>query len=203
MAKLRAKVSLSEKVLIEIQRRAARKRSLASGANRGDWLYAGAVRFYGSWGNAVEAAGYCYGDAKRAALTRDDVLRRIRRASDAGEPLRLDQHPVVVPSARRHFGTWKAAVEAAGCQLPTRYKWPADRVLAQLRDDRRRGLSLGSLAVIARNEPLYGAARRRFGSWAAAVAASMAGADAPLRASQRGGQQKARRSARNRAAEIA
>lgn len=47
-------------VVREIRLRAKRGHPINSGANRGDWLYAAACRFYGSWGNAVEAAGFDY-----------------------------------------------------------------------------------------------------------------------------------------------
>lgn len=79
--------SPDEAVLVEIRRRAEAGRALSSGANRGDWLYAAAVRFFGSWGAAVEQAGFDYGQSKLAALTADQVLDRIRRlAADDAPP---------------------------------------------------------------------------------------------------------------------
>ena len=58
-----------EEALVEIRRRTAAGKSLSSGANRGDWLYAAAVRLFGSWGAAIERAGFNYGDEKQAALS--------------------------------------------------------------------------------------------------------------------------------------
>ncbi len=174
-------------VVIEIRGRERQGLSLASGANRGDWLYAAAVRFFGSWGRAVEAAGFAYGGVKQANLAADDVLLRIRRLADAGEPLRAGEHSLESSAARRHFGSWQAAVEAAGCELPSPLKWTAHDVVEQIREDLRRGLPLGSLAVIARNQPLYGAARRRFGSWAAALAAAAPSRPCPRRGRPRRG----------------
>lgn len=161
----------SEVVLAELRNRAARGRSLASGANRGDWLYAAAVRLFGSWGEAVAAAGFDYEQVREVALSADEVLRRIRHAAEQGKKLRARDFTIEAAGARRHFGTWGAAVDAAGCELPSLRKWTPEKVVTQLREDQRRGLPLGSLAVIRRNEPLYGAARRCFGSWAAAIAA--------------------------------
>ena len=71
---------LRREVLREIQRRAKAGRPLNSGANRGDWLYAASVRFFGSWGGAVEAAGIRYASVKRVALDREELLARIRSA---------------------------------------------------------------------------------------------------------------------------
>src|SRR5436853_581762 len=45
-------------VVAEIRRRRKVGHRLISGANRGNWLYAAAVRRFGSWGAAVDAAGY-------------------------------------------------------------------------------------------------------------------------------------------------
>jgi hypothetical protein len=172
--KEKKRVSLSsDDVIAELRSRASQGRSLASGANRGDWLYAAAIRFFHSWGAAVETAGFAYGDVKLTALSAADVLARIRRAAEAGEPLRAGANTILAAGARRHFGSWSAAVEAAGCKLPSPFKWTADNVIERIRADRRRGLSITSSAVIERNQALYGAARRRFGSWAAALAAAI------------------------------
>jgi hypothetical protein len=170
-----------EAVLAELRQRAAAGRSLASGANHGDWLYAAAVRFFGCWGAAVEAAGFHYGDFREADLSADDALRRIRRAAEAGLPLRSGNFPLEASAARRHFGSWEAAVEAAGCALPSRCKWTADDVLARIREDLTRGLSLGTMAVLARDPHLYSAARRRFGNWAAALAVAAPSVPPPRR----------------------
>src|SRR5262249_32240889 len=49
--------------------------------------------------------------------------------------------------------------------------WTKERVSKQIRKDIRRGLPVTSVAVIRRNQPLYGAGRREFGSWRAALKA--------------------------------
>src|SRR5258708_28431980 len=85
---------LRKEVLQTIKRRARAGQALNSGANRGDWLYAAAVRFFGSWGNAVEAAGFRYASVKRAALDRDELLVRIRSAAAEG-PLNASKHPLL------------------------------------------------------------------------------------------------------------
>ncbi len=164
-----------EEALVEIRRRAAVGKSLSSGANRGDWLYAAAVRFFGSWGAAIEQAGFNYGDEKQAALSADEVLDRIRKlAVTGGKALRAGDHPIVASGARRHFGGWKAAFEAAGCSPPETLTWTKDAVIAAIRDDVAKGLPVNSARIMRRNANLYVAGRRRFGSWAAALTAASA-----------------------------
>jgi hypothetical protein len=158
-------------VLDEIRRRANTGHPLNSGANRGDWLYAGAVRFFGSWGKAVEAAGIRYQSVKQAGLSRAELLVRIRKAAAAG-PLIAGEHQFLQSNARRLCGSWKRAVAVAGCELPSYRKiWSQARVIEAIKDDLDRGLPVTSLAVIRRNQPLYGAARREFGSWRKALKA--------------------------------
>ncbi|MFH0899006.1 MAG: hypothetical protein V2A73_00095 [Pseudomonadota bacterium] len=48
---------------------------LNSGANRGDWLYTAAVYHYGSWGEAVKAAGFSYTKIRIRPLTAREVIR--------------------------------------------------------------------------------------------------------------------------------
>ncbi len=57
----------------EIRRRARAGKPLNSGANRGDWLHAAAINYHGSWGAAVEAAGFRYEDIKIRPFTADEV----------------------------------------------------------------------------------------------------------------------------------
>lgn len=163
----------AQAVLDELRRRAAAGHPLNSGANRGDWLYAAAITFFGSWGAAVTAAGFDYGAEKQAALSAEDVLKRIRRlATTAGETLRAGNHPLVAAGARRHFGGWKAAFDAAGCTPPEYRTWTSAAVVAAIREDVANGLPVNSVAMVRRNGKLYVAGRRRFGSWAAALAAA-------------------------------
>ena len=75
-------------VLEEIDRRASLGHPLNSGANRGDWLYAAAVRFFGSWGAAVEAAGRSYSKVRLRDFSPEDVLNRICDLAAAAQPLR-------------------------------------------------------------------------------------------------------------------
>lgn len=155
-------------VLDEIRRRAHAGHPLNSGANRGDWLYAGTCRFFGSWGAAVEAASVNYESVKQADLSREELLARIRDAAEEG-PLVAGDHTLLASNARRLCGSWKRAVKMAGCELPR--LWSQERVIEMIKTDIENGLPVNTLAVLARNEPLYGAGRRESGSWQKALRA--------------------------------
>ena len=76
-----------ERVIEELQRRAAEGRSLRSGDNRGDWLFAAAFNRFGSWRAAVEAAGFDYDQIVFRPMTAEDVLDQLRAHADDGDPL--------------------------------------------------------------------------------------------------------------------
>jgi len=162
----------SKSVVKELQRRARKGCSLKSGDNRGDWLYASALKYCGSWRAAVEAAGFDYEEVAWRPLTPEKVIARIRELVDANDPLVAADHKGLVAPALRHFGSWKAAVEAAGCTIPDRRKWTPEKVIETIRSEMDQGFSMGGGNVNTRNPNLYAAARRRFGSWDAAVEAA-------------------------------
>src|SRR5690606_20583841 len=107
------------------------------------------------------------------ALSADEVLDRIRKLADTeGTALRAGEHPIVAAGARRHFGGWKAAFEAAGCAAPQHLTWTREAVIAAIRDDAATGLPVNSARIMPSNANLYVAGRRRFGTWAAALSAA-------------------------------
>ena len=165
----------AEDVIAELQQRAAQSRSLGSGENRGDWLYAAAVKRFGSWGAAVEAAGFDYAAIKPRPVTADEVLARLRDIAAVGESLWGKDHPDLAYLAQRHFGNWTAALGAAGLAAPSKVRWTPERVIERIRADKNAGLSLRSSAVISRDPNLYAAARRRFGSWKGALVIAFPG----------------------------
>ncbi len=163
----------AQAVLDELHRRAAAGHPLNSGANRGDWLYAAAVRFFGSWSAAVDAAGFDPDAVRQAGLSSDETLRRIRRLAEAeGDGLRSRNHSLVASGAMRHFGGWEAALAAAGCKPRERFKWTPVTVIAAIQAEVANGLPVNSVAVARRYGALYLAGRRRFGTWAEALTAA-------------------------------
>lgn len=169
--------SSNSKVTKEIQRRFRSGHPLSSGANRGDWLYAAAVRAFGSWKDAVEAAGFDYAEVKQRALTETELLATLRELLATGEPILAKDHPRLRGAARRHFGSWREAVAKAGGEGAS--KWTRGAVIAAIERDLEKGLAVTSNAVRRRNENLYMAGRRRFGSWNEAVTAAAPGRGRP------------------------
>ncbi|MBX3245905.1 MAG: hypothetical protein KF901_01845 [Myxococcales bacterium] len=159
-----------ELVIEEIRRRAAAGHSLKSGSNRGDWLYAAAVREFRSWGRAIDAAGLAYREIKGRPLSKIEVRRRLRELIQTGEPVLAKDHPKLREAAVRHFGSWKEALAALGHRQGTR--WTKHAVVAAIREHLAKELAVTSNEMRRRDENLYMAGRRQFGSWAAAVKAA-------------------------------
>lgn len=158
-----------QRVIAELKRLAEAGESLNSAANRGGWLYAGAVVAFGSWGAAVQAAGFDYESIAIRPLSAAQVVTRIQGMVESGAPVTANsQDPRLRSAALRHFGSWSAAVLAAG-GLPGPKKWTPARVIEAIRADVAAGLAVNAVAVTGRNWPLYQAGRRRFGSWGGAL----------------------------------
>jgi hypothetical protein len=133
-----------------------------------------AKRHFGSWREAVKAAGLesrlpIVADVKQ--WTRDLVIEEIQAiASRAGLSQAWREHPQLYEVAFRIFGTWNEALMAAGFK-PTRRRWTNDAVLDAIRARHAAGLSLSSF-IMKDDPPLAGAALRLFGSWRQALKAS-------------------------------
>jgi hypothetical protein len=84
-------------------------------------------RYYGSWGNAVRAAGIDYDkileagkERRRNKLTKwtkETVLEEIKRAQSKQLLSTYRERLALYSAARREFGSWKQALEAAGYRL--------------------------------------------------------------------------------------
>ena len=159
----------AEMVVEELQRRRAEGNSLKSGDNRGDWLYASAINRFGSWGAAVEAAGYEYEEVRGRPMTGQEVIVELRKLAAEGDQLVGRDHPQLHRPAIKLFGSWLSAIKAAGVEVPDRRKWPPERVIELIRQDITAGCPMGGQAVINRNRKLYAAAKRQFGSWRTAL----------------------------------
>lgn len=93
-------------------------------------LTSAAIRYFGSWRAAVEAAGINYTPVaevgrkrrseKMTKWSRESILEEIRRLHEQGEDLASSvvrrKHLALYATARRkeHFGSWSEAVTAAG-----------------------------------------------------------------------------------------
>jgi len=161
-------------------------------------LLGAAVRHFSGWRQAIEAAGIRYDkilrssarrrSAKISKWSKEAIIKEIRRLNAAGEDLSYaavkNKHLALLTAASlpRYFGSWRAAVEAAGIsylnikkkgrtQLVQKRAWYRDLVLEQIGYLRKTGFDL-SEANARRNFPaLLSCAEEVFGSWAKAVAA--------------------------------
>ncbi|MDT7897746.1 MAG: hypothetical protein RRB24_10605 [Armatimonadota bacterium] len=128
--------------------------------------------------------------AKRQRWSRERIVQEIRRLHAQGIPLNMASVRRVFPSlvatacSRRYFGSWKAAIEAAGFDYDkvVRIKrWTPEEVLAEIRALYRQGADLRPSAVAKHHQTLLVAARKRFGTWAKAVKAAGIDYEAYLR----------------------
>lgn len=150
-------------------------------------LYMGAVRLFGSWRKAIEAAGLDY-DATRIKSkypTPESVAHEIRRRHELGVSVKTSdiQHgeqrdTALYSQGDKFFRSWKKAIKAAGLRyrdaVPSRRKYSTrESVISEIRQRQRAGLSIRASDVKTgphRNVTLWLSARRLFsGSWALAV----------------------------------
>lgn len=153
---------------------------LSLGGERGieSPLYQAASRIFGTWRNAVMAAGI----APHRALMHEQwsaskILAAIRTLCRRSRPLRQAElkkkYGPLVRAARRIFGSWSVAVAAAGVdpyKLRRFPPWTRQRIVEAILIRALRNEPLGSRTVDPRS--LADAGTRVFGSWGAALAAS-------------------------------
>lgn len=136
-------------------------------------LTSAACRRFGAWSKAMAAAGLAARHYRR--WSRDRVLEQLRllneqRAFDVST--RLPDRGLM-RAADIHFGGWRPALRVAGVLAPDenwRHKrsWSRQRVIQAIQDLHVQGLPLSSK----KHSLLAGIARKRFGSWGAAVMAA-------------------------------
>lgn len=137
-------------------------------------LLQASVARWGTWGRALQAAGVDPGAARVHRLWTDAAItaatRKPGRVAGYREIRALDSG--LLDAALRHFGSWRAAVEAAGLDYPGRNrprKWPRERVLEEIRKRSRKGLSIRNTEIQKECRGLGAAGEREFGTWPRAV----------------------------------
>jgi hypothetical protein len=158
-----------------------------------DWFLLRSARMrFGSWRNAVQAAGIEYTAVARRYkyAERADVARAIHRRHQGGLSLaanevRRGEHKeqTLYMAARRLLGSWELAIKAAGFDydLIARFKikYPDARAVAEkLRWRAREGWPVHANAVREGRQAdpgLYTAGRRCWRTWERALAAARAG----------------------------
>ncbi|MEQ8785085.1 MAG: hypothetical protein RIC55_02260 [Pirellulaceae bacterium] len=137
-------------------------------------LVAAARKYFGGWQAALQAAGL--GDHYREKRPARDWCRELVVAEIQNFHRREGQittvwnaDPTLYSAAKDVFGTWRAAVVAAGFE-PSQRRWTRPAIVAEICARRERGQSLSSRLVANRN--LVAAAWRHFGSWRLALQAA-------------------------------
>lgn len=143
-------------------------------------LLAAAIRYYGSWQKALEAADIPYNEVRKyRRWSKDSIIREIQQLHSLGVDLSfrsmaLSQHNAMVYAAIRpkYFGSWRAALEAAGLVSEEIYRyrsWEQGEILDEIRRLKAEGVDLSSKAMDETSNRLIATARRRFGNWGRAL----------------------------------
>lgn len=146
-------------------------------------LLRAAVRQYGSWSAAIAAAGLDYEALRRyKTWSNERILARIQELARDGKDLSwrnvagsLDPNLAAAATKPHHFGSWRAAITAAGLDYDTirRYRrWTDEEVLRQIQVRVESGLPLNAKALERESSPLLTAARRRFPAWHTSLTAA-------------------------------
>jgi hypothetical protein len=167
-------------ILAAIKRRHREGKSLmASVINKEDCGLGGAARrYFGTWEEAVEAAGLDYSrinpfkDRSRRALAAE-LRRWVKKHGPLSWADMNARDVALLSSVNRRFGSLEQA--AKSLRLPYRSLmplWTKDRIVKQIRKRYRGKLPLRSQAVKSDDSALFAAARRYFGSWTKALRAA-------------------------------
>ena len=146
-------------------------------------LLRAATRYFGSWRSAVEFAGLNYDDIRRyKTWNRARILARIHELHAQGEDLswrhvstNIDPQLAAAATKRKHFGSWKSAVSAAGLdygQIRRYREWDEATIKAKLHELHEQGIDLNAKHIEEYDITLITAARRRFDSWDKALTAA-------------------------------
>jgi hypothetical protein len=139
-------------------------------------LLRAAARYFGSWEKAVNGSGLDYNDWRRYKnWTNDRIILRIRELALNGADLSwrhvslvLDPGLAAAAVKAHHFGSWRAALSAAGLDYGAirRYKtWSDEEVLHRIRERFSHGQPLNAKTLEREDIALITAARRRFLAW--------------------------------------
>ncbi|MBB3205496.1 hypothetical protein FHS27_001296 [Rhodopirellula rubra] len=132
------------------------------------------LRFFGSHDAAFEAAGI---ESPARRWTKERVVAAIQDrfiSGDASDRIGFGDEKLA-SAAYRHFGSWPAAVEAAGLIDKVTFKpqlrrWNQQRVIAEIRAWHDSGHRLAE--VSRKYQALFHAARTHFGTWNKAIIAA-------------------------------
>ncbi|MDO8587316.1 MAG: hypothetical protein Q7T82_09775 [Armatimonadota bacterium] len=160
-------------------------------------LLSAACRYFGSWGQAVEAIGIDYSalletahrraGENRSKWSRERILERIRALAEKNETLATTivslKYGDLYSAAcsPRYFNGWAKAVEAAGIRVeqkkpgkPSKHladlaRWKANMLLERVYQIAGDGSTIDERLIRMLAPALHEATVKRFGSWARAL----------------------------------
>lgn len=175
-----------EKIIEKIKELEKREVDLSAGHISKNFiaLFTAATRYFGSWGEAVKAAGIDYESIKAASYAAlreklgkwspEKVVKEIKKIPKKELRFVYRTHFALQCAARREFGSWENALRAAGYDYlrlngltaPAYTHWTEERIINKIKElyASREAPDKG-LNVFARYPSLYSAACRIFGSW--------------------------------------
>ena len=162
----------AERVLEEIRTRQRNGLSLKNVGNHDGALVHAAHKYFGSWREALTAASQEQPQQPvlRKAWNKQRVLDEILAQHDAGIPMTRRHNQSLAGPARYYFGSWNAAVLAAGLKPTRRPPWTRQCVINAIRERQQQGLPLTN--VCKHHPTLSTAALRFFYSWDDAMKAA-------------------------------
>ncbi len=143
-------------------------------------LYSAGVKYHGTWGRVLVAAGLIHAVPRRNIWSKEIILAKIVEMAAKKEPLNnsyvKDKHSSLYTSSGTYFGGWAQAVEAAGISYDSvrltapKRSWTKKLIVEEILKRNAEGLSLRGTVVQIEDIGLYEAAMSHFGKlgWAQA-----------------------------------
>ncbi len=178
-----------ERIVQEIRRLHRQGEDLSHSAAKRNHQYLVVVavdeRMFGTWREAIEAATLDYEEiSKHRFWSNSRIIDAIRGLHDSGEDLSHEAAKnnygalVSAASSKRYFGSWKAAIEAAGIDYADIRKinrWTEEKIIDTIRSLHAEGKSVNNsnMRRMGYRGMMEAASREsNFGSWANAVKAA-------------------------------
>lgn len=144
-----------------------------------------AVRFFGSWDNAVAKAGINGSVKKLPKWTRDRIVEAVKARWASGNPVyvkaMIKDAYGLLQAGTYHLGSWRAVLQAAGVPetarrapkpRPQPRKWPRERVIEVFRKRYESGMPVFYAALRRSQRGLVSAVRRYYRRWQDALKAA-------------------------------
>lgn len=143
-------------------------------------LYSAGVKYHGTWGKVLVAAGLTNAVPARNVWSKEIILAKIAEMAARKEPLNSayvkERYGSLYTSAGNYFGGWAQAIEAAGISYDSvrlvapKRSWTKESIVEEILKRNAEGLSLSGTVVHIEDIGLYEAAMSHFGKlgWAQA-----------------------------------